>query len=342
MSSTVKLLLLVALAVISALVLRALFISAANQPSTSSDPRRVRVAAADLPAGLLLRSSDLAWKDLPAGQALPEQAVHENDPATPDVAGAVMLHPITEGTPITAKDVVFPTAPGFLAAALKPDMRAVSVAIDDVSGNAGLIEPGDYVDLILTQNLGDKTHSPRMSVASETIVNHARVLAVGSAFQRPKKGDSPPDNNTAHARTVTLEVSPHTAEVVAISARLGSLSLALRSFATLVRNASDAHGDHDATVDMSPPVWAGDVSRAVRALPNAEQNDRSGPRGDIAPVVLVYRGSNHGDSEATAAPSAPAVSPGAATAPPVRVDLPPGDGVPPVAAQSAPLHGSNP
>lgn len=341
MSSTVKLLLLVALAVVSALVLRALFISAANQPSASSDPRRVRVAAADLPAGLLLRSSDLAWKDLPAGQALPEQAVHENDPATPDVAGAVMLHPITEGTPITAKDVVFPTSPGFLAAALKPDMRAVSVAIDDVSGNAGLIEPGDYVDLILTQNLGDKTHSPRMSVASETIVNHARVLAVGSAFKRPKKDDSPPDNNTAHARTITLEVSPHTAEVVAISARLGSLSLALRSFATLVRNASDAHGDHDATVDASPPVWAGDVSRAVRALPSAEQTDRSSPRGDIAPVVLVYRGSNHGDSEATAAPSAPAVAPAAATVPPVRVDLPPGDGSPPVAAQSAPLHGPN-
>jgi pilus assembly protein CpaB len=342
MSSTVKLLLLVALAVVSALVLRALFISAANQPSTSVDTRRVRVAAADLPAGLLLRSSDLAWKDLPPGQALPEQAVHENDPATPDVAGAVMLHPITEGAPITAKDVVFPTAPGFLAAALKPDMRAVSVAIDDVSGNAGLIEPGDYVDLILTQNLSEKTHSPRMSVASETIVNHARVLAVGSAFKRPKKDDSPSENNNAHARTVTLEVSPHTAEVVAISARLGTLSLALRSFATLVRNASDAHADRDASVDSSPPVWAGDVSRAVRALPAPAQADPLGPRGELAPVVLVYRGSNHGDSEATAAPSVPAIAPGAAAAPPVRVDLPAGDGSPPIAAQSAPLHGRAP
>lgn len=342
MSSTVKLLLLVALAVVSALVLRALFIAASSQPGTSGNQHRVRVAAADLPPGLLLRSSDLAWKDMAPGETVPEQAVRENDPATPDVAGAVMLHAIAQGTPITAKDVVFPTAPGFLAAALKPDMRAVSVAIDDVSGNAGLIQPGDYIDLILTQNLGDKTHSPRMSVASETIVNHARVLAVGSAFVRPKKDDSPPDSNS-HARTVTLEVTPHTAEVVAISARLGTLSLALRSFATLVRNAPDTHSDRDASVDLSPPVWAGDVSRAVRALPSPAQADSFGARGAIAPVVLVYRGSNHGDSEATAAPSAPATTPGIAqSVPPVRVDLPPGEGSPPVAEQTAPLHGSHP
>ncbi|WP_206951719.1 Flp pilus assembly protein CpaB [Trinickia acidisoli] len=341
MSSTVKLALLVALAVVSAIVLRALFIAASAHPSMPSVQQRVRVAAADLPAGLLLRSSDLAWKELPPGQTVPAQAVRQNDPATPDVAGAVMLRPIAAGTPITAKDVVFPTAPGFLAAALKPDMRAVSVAIDDVSGNAGLIEPGDYVDLILTQNLSDKVQSPRMSVASETIVDHVRVLAVGSAFTRPKD-DGSTDN--AHARTVTLEVTPRMAEVVAISARLGTLSLALRSFATLVRSASGVHTDHDDTIDAPAPVWAGDVSRAVRALPNSPNADALSARVSNGTTVLVYRGSSHGDSEATAAqPSSPGAANAAPHVPPVRVDLPAGDGgSPPIAAQSAPINGSNP
>ena len=49
-------------------------------------------------------------------------------------------------------------------------MRAVSVAVDDVSGNAGLIQPGDYVDLLLTQQMERRTDSPDLAVSSETVV----------------------------------------------------------------------------------------------------------------------------------------------------------------------------
>ncbi|MBC8824427.1 Flp pilus assembly protein CpaB, partial [Escherichia coli] len=66
---------------------------------------------------------------------------------------------------------------------------------------------------------------------AETVVRRARVLAVGSEFQRAKAPASAPDA-TARARTVTLEVAPRTAQVVLVATRLGSLSLALRSFAT--------------------------------------------------------------------------------------------------------------
>lgn len=331
MSSTVKFALLVALAVVSALVLRALFIAAQAQPAeVSPTHQRVRVAAADLPPGLLLRDSDLAWKELPRGQ-MPSQAVRQGDATTPDVVGAAMLQAVAGGMPVTSKDVVFPNAPGFLAAALKPDMRAISVAIDDVSGNAGLIQPGDYVDLILTQNLAGKTESPRLSVSSETVVNHARVLAVGSEFTRPK-GDN--TQGSANARTVTLEVTPRTAEVVAISARLGTLSLALRSFATLVRNPSDEHTASE-TAEVAPPVWAGDVSRAVRALPTERDANGLAARANAAPAVLVYRGSNKGDAETTAVATPVQTAAVPQSVPPVRLDTPPGEGMPPVAQRSA-------
>ncbi|MFM0671081.1 Flp pilus assembly protein CpaB [Paraburkholderia sediminicola] len=316
MSSTVKLALLVGVAIIAALILRSLFIAASAQPTpgTLAGLQRVRIAATDLPPGVLLRDSDLAWKDLQPSR-VPAGAVVQGNPQTPDVAGAALLHPLTAGATITSKDVVVPSAPGFLAAALKPDMRAVSVAIDDVSGNAGLIQPGDYIDLILTQDLASKTDSARLSVASETVVNHVRVLAVGSEFLRPKD-DATPDKT--HARTVTLEVNPRTAEVVAISARLGTLSLALRSFATLARAASDAHGVitnvSDNTPDTSPPVWAGDVSRAVRALPAAHDGG-GGPVDSAAPAVLVYRGSSHGDAEARASLNPPVPAPQSGDAP---------------------------
>jgi Flp pilus assembly protein CpaB len=294
MSNTVKTGLLIVLAAIFALLMRGFFI-AASKPATPKTPSvdRVRVADADLPRGLLLRDDDLGWKSVPHGST-PDGAVIDGAPHPLELKGAVLRHAVAAGTPIGASDVILANAPGFLSATLRPDMRAVSVAIDDVSGNAGLIQPGDYVDLILTQSMQGKTDSPDESASSETVVQHARVLAVGSDLQPGK--DSPDANK--RARTVTLEVSPHTAESVALAARLGSLSLALRSFATLDRTGNAASGA-DATSDTQPdtkPVWAGDISRALRTLHGNSRHAASPaappPARAAAPTgVIVYRGS---------------------------------------------------
>jgi len=178
-------------------------------------------------------------------------------------------------------------------------MRAVSVAVDDVSGNAGLIQPGDYVDLLLTQQMDRKTDSPDLAVSSETVVEHVRVLASGSDISRPKSGA--PDH-VERVRTVTLEVTPHMGEVVAVAARLGSLSLALRSFATVSRDPyALASGPSAASaVDDAPraPVWAGDISRALRDLPKARPvalKTGGGPP-PMPKSVTVYRGSEKADS----------------------------------------------
>lgn len=282
------------MAAIVAIILRGFFI-AASKPAPPAPPSfdKIRVAAADLPQGLLLRDDDLGWKTV-AHATTPNGAVVEGGSHDVELKGAVLRHAVKSGTPIIAADVIQANAPGFLSATLRPDLRAVSVAIDDVSGNAGLIQPGDYVDLILTQSMSGKTDSPDESVASETVVQHARVLAVGTELKAAHdSGDA-----NSRARTVTLEVSPHTAEAVAVAARLGTLSLALRSFATLDRTASAASGDDatSATLPGSQPVWAGDISRAVRALPDSSRrvaaSGAAGPsRGAATADVVVYRGS---------------------------------------------------
>lgn len=299
MSNLIKFGLLFVSAIVIALIVR-IVVAGISRPATSvPSTEQIRVSAADLPQGLLLRDEDIAWKQMPIAD-IPPNAVIRSEPNALELKGALLRHPIAKGTVLVADDVMLPSAPGFLAATLKPEMRAVSVAVDDVSGNAGLIQPGDYVDLLLTQQMDRRTDSPNLAVSSETVVEHVRVLAVGSEIKRPKSGETPDANNRAH--TVTLEVTPRMGEVVSVAARLGSLSLALRSFATATR-------DPSASVPAgspSSPVWAGDISRAVRDLPRSHGPElaSAGPRSTSPPTVTIYRGSERSDALSSGAPSA--------------------------------------
>ena len=54
---------------------------------------------------------------------------------------------------ILPADIMRPGDHGFLAAVLTPGRRATSIGVDAVSGTAGLIWPGDHVDVILTQEM---------------------------------------------------------------------------------------------------------------------------------------------------------------------------------------------
>ncbi len=250
----------------------------------------------------MLRDEDIAWKSVPVAD-LPPNAI---------VQGALLRHPVTSGTVLVPDDVILPNAPGFLAATLKPDMRAVSVAVDDVSGNAGLIQPGNYVDLRLTQQMDRCTDSPDLAVSSETVVEHVRVLAVGSEIKRPKPNGVTTETAVTPARTVTLEVTPRMGEVVAVAACLGSLALALRSFATETRD-PNATAAVAASLTERAPIWAGNISRAVRALPHARETAVA-TGGTSAPplprTVTIYRGSEKSDSSGEGGGSAGA---GAAT-----------------------------
>ncbi|SAK63866.1 Flp pilus assembly CpaB [Caballeronia pedi] len=299
MSNIIKFAVLLVGALLIALIVRVVVASASRPTEHVVSTSKVQVSAAELPQGLLLRDEDLTWKMLPVSQ-LPPNAIVEGAENAVDIKGALLRHPVESGAVLTSADVILPNAPGFLAATLKPDMRAVSVAVDDVSGNAGLIQPGDYVDLILTQQMDRRTDSPDLAVSSETVVEHVRVLAVGSEIKRPKNtGDA--TEVVTRARTVTLEVTPRMGEVVAVAARLGSLSLALRSFATDTRDPA-ASAAIAASSTQRTPIWAGDISRAVRDLPRAKPAQVTATHAPApARAVTIYRGSDKGDAGSTVA-----------------------------------------
>ncbi|MGE5515257.1 MAG: Flp pilus assembly protein CpaB [Bacteroidota bacterium] len=273
------------LAVVAAMLLRSMFAGPAPEQQVATTA--IRVAAAQLPVGTLIRADDLAWRELPASE-VKKGEIARGTPQSDKLTGAVVRRVIDEGTVISERDVVFPDAAGFLAAALKPGMRAVSVAIDDVSGNAGLTLPGDRVDLLLTHQLSspDSGGAPP-KVASETVLADVRVIAVGQVIRAPEAEAPGAPTATANARTVTLEVTSRDAESVAVVSRLGHLSLALRSLA-VIRDAAD--GATPEATSAALPVWGKDISQVVRM--SAEPARVTHSSGPAAPAtVQVFRGS---------------------------------------------------
>ncbi len=184
---------------------------------------RILVAARGLPAGHLIVADDLVWRVWDRDdERLPSYFLEgEEKPAA--LHGAVVRRGIAGDAPILRGRVVKPGEQGFLAAVMEPGLRAVSVRINPVTGIAGLVFPGDRVDLLLTQRIQRPTDPERAErFASETVLTNLRVLAI----------DQSTNDQTAtptEAEVVTLEVTPKQAELVTLMSELGQLSLSLRA-----------------------------------------------------------------------------------------------------------------
>jgi pilus assembly protein CpaB len=176
------------------------------------------------------------------------------------LAGAMTKHAMAAGDPIRDGDVIRQSDHGFMAAALKPGMRAVTIGVDASSGSAGLVWPGDRVDLTLTQSSTDPALSPGRRVSAETILTNVRVIAIDSQLVAPTGGDG-------QNRTVTLEVKPEDVQRVSVAKRLGLLSLSVRAVSP-----DDAAGGNTTSPGNGPgpqggSVYARDVSSALGGDP---------------------------------------------------------------------------
>jgi pilus assembly protein CpaB len=196
--------------------------------------KKVLVAKANLPAGTLIKEEDVEW------QKWPEDGINaaylvEGQADTSSVVGAVVRRGIAAGGPITETMIARPGDRGFLAAVLRPGMRAMSIDIEDQTAISGLLFPGDHVDLMLLSQMpelqgvngvevvGPDSFEPHVA---ETILEDIRVLAVDRIIndiegQEPQK-----------LSTVTVELTPKQVEMVHAVRDIGDLALSLRGLAT--------------------------------------------------------------------------------------------------------------
>ena len=184
---------------------------------------KVLVAAKTLPAGTFVTNENLKWQVWPEGSLSDAYLLNKDGVKKDDFAGAVVRRAIVRGEPLTKNRIVKPGDRGFAAAILREGMRAVSVNVNAMTGIAGLVFPGDHVDVILTHSIRRPDDEERpMRQVSETILQNVRVLAMDQRTDDQSSKPSVP-------KTATLEVSPKQAEILMVSTDIGRLSLSLRA-----------------------------------------------------------------------------------------------------------------
>src|SRR5262249_55782232 len=113
------------------------------------------VAARPLPAGTFAREEDFTISSVSPERG-PSGAVLDTPEVRIGLRGSLVRTFLDTGSLVTSQNVLRPRDRGFLASVLAPGTRAISINVDAESGVSGLIWPGDYVDVVLTQVI-DKT-----------------------------------------------------------------------------------------------------------------------------------------------------------------------------------------
>jgi len=183
------------------------------------DTKKDVVATSDLKFGDKLVAASLREVDFPPA-SVPEGAFATIAELT---AGQprVVLESIRTGEPILATKISGSGGKASLSTVIDPDMRAVTIRVDDVSGTAGFITPSDRVDVMLTHG------NNQQGTTTDVLLQNIKVLAIDQEANEHK------DKPTV-VKAVTLEVTPDQAQKISLARTIGTLSLALRNLANAV------------------------------------------------------------------------------------------------------------
>jgi pilus assembly protein CpaB len=224
------------------------------KPAVPAGPE-ILVATRSLPVGTIIDAEALRYQMWPEGLVQPSYFKKGDEGVDPNtLVGSVVRNEISAGQPVVLGSLVKPGERGFLAAALGPGMRAITVGVGATSNVDGFVFPGDRVDIMLTQEVAGSEGQPALKVV-ETIFNNVRVLATGHRLTAMTEDGKA---SVKGYGTVTLEVTPKLAEKIQVAQMIGGLSLVLRPIA-------------DNNQELEQAIARGDVQVAEGSDPDAER-----------------------------------------------------------------------
>ena len=131
-------------------------VEAEAAPMPPPAQKSILVARGAIARGQIVKPADVAWQIWPDA-SVDRAYIQKGTKTIEDFTGWVAREPLGPGEPVTENKMVAPGSRGFLAAVLRPGMRAVSVPVTRTSGISGFVFPGDQVDILITHPLPAST-----------------------------------------------------------------------------------------------------------------------------------------------------------------------------------------
>lgn len=196
---------------------------------------KIMVASQKIGAGQSLTNENVEWKTWPQSAAFPGTIRRKGQEKPAEARKAKFRRAVAQGEPITEASLIEEDSK-FVVDVLAPGMRAVAIKVNAEATAGGFVAPGDYVDVMLTYRVTIKPMSEDKTIkaaqqqiieqnvdkyTTETILQNLKVLALDQASVLS-------EDKAKVGKTVTLEVTPKEAEILALAQRVGNLSLSLR------------------------------------------------------------------------------------------------------------------
>lgn len=249
----------------------------------------VLVATHDMPIGTMLRQSDLKRVNYPE-RSIPKGIL--SDPK--DAVNRVLLVALNNNEPVISTKLSAATTTEGMASTIEPGMRAVSVAITDSTGVAGMVVPNSHVDVLFTRP------GTMAEAVTSTILENVRVLSTGRQLPTGEKADT----RTPRSPVVTLVMSPAEAQKLELAKNQGKISLSLRNPLDTSRAAQAS----PITTEILDPNQSQRIiaarklrtgkspeeEKAFQALKQQQHQQEKKPEPEKPRVIVdVYRGDKH-------------------------------------------------
>jgi pilus assembly protein CpaB len=236
----------------------------------------VIVATRDLYMGIPIEAEDLATIEV-----LPH-TVQKDLVFTKDMMDAVVDSNLTPRERILAGEILRVErmarreAGIGLNAIIPPGKRAMTIETDAQSSLAGFLQPGNFVDCIVTIRPDDRAVGAKW--VTETILQGVKVLAVGdslspvSAASKKEEKENKRSTRRRGRPTVTLELTLEESEKLALASSRGDVHLVLRSDIDITQEETTGPLNTNALIGFTPETVAVSGGRRrgpVQPVPNA-------------------------------------------------------------------------
>jgi len=224
----------------------------------------VPAAARDIPAFGTITSSDISTLTVPRTAFPPSEILPSGQ-----IVGKRTLYRIAKGDPLLKFKLADSGGKGSsLSVALPNGMRAISMAVDEVSLVSGHIRIDDRVDVVILEK------RPGGVTPARNLLSGLKVLAIGidsvGASEERKKALA-----ADLSRSVVLEIKPEQAPILAWAQRRGDLWLSLRPAGEEAKTPEAVYAGPEPAAWRERSASQGDGTPAPKAASGAPARGRT-------------------------------------------------------------------